>query len=130
MTQPAKPLPSLPAGETVLVLSVAPSTCTDTKGAVDATILVRVGTMVLEAEVTLCPEPGRPTRRRRHPLGVWGDMDMWASDNLVSAIRDAEAERDAAIEADSDDPIVDFNVSDLASEIEHAVDEAAEEAGL
>lgn len=120
--------PELAADEDVRVLCVRVSA--NTYGAVDADLIVRVGAKVVEAEVTLCPDPGRPTRRRRHPLSTWGDLDMWASDNLVSAIRDAEAKRDAAIEADSDEPIVDFDVSDLASEIECAVDEAAEENGL
>jgi hypothetical protein len=115
-----KPISSLAADEDIRVLHVGPSTCTDTMGAVDATVLVGVGEQVVEAEVTLVPNPGRPTGRHgRQPLDTWGTAyDHWASDNLVHAVGTAE---------DADE---DFDRVALAREIVAWVDEAAEGAGL
>ena len=80
-------------------------------GIVEAEVYVRAGGSEWSGGVTLCPDRGRPTVGRRHPLGTCGTpLDGWASDGIREALR--------------------VLGDDLIGEIEHAVDTAARKAGL
>lgn len=71
----------------ILVVCVAPSTCCDTTGAIDAEVMVGD----LEGEVTLVPSEydGR--------LDSWGSIDHWASSSLHGLDRETLAEVVAAV---------------------------------
>lgn len=97
----------------VKATAVRPSTTTDHQGAVDADVVITIGDETFEGSVTLVPDLGRPTVRRRHPFATWGDcIDVWAEQPVIDAIVSAEA--------------MDIERTDVIGEIEASVNALAE----
>jgi len=79
-------------GYQVKVTKVAASSTCDTKDAVDAEVVITIGSETFEGEVTLFADHGRKTKRRRYPLTTCGSpIEYWADDMVISALAAADA---------------------------------------